>query len=67
MYIALMMGIIAPLLPICCAIGIYYFGFGVFWCWSVLTLIVLAYCATFLLRYRSKVWESMRMIEQELL
>ena len=67
MYIALMMGIIAPLLPICCAIGIYYFGFGVIWCWTVLTFIVLAYCAAFWFRYRSKVWESIRVIEKELL
>ena len=65
-YIAVMIGIMAPLMPIFCAIGIYGFGFDIIWCWSVLTLLVLAYCVAFSLRYRSKVWESMRVIEKEL-
>jgi len=67
MFIALIMGIFAPLLPIFCAIGIYYFDLGVIWCWTVLTFLVLAYCIAFWLRYRSKVWESMRVIEKELI
>jgi len=67
LYIALMLGILAPLLPIFCAVGVYGFCFGVVWCWTVLTFIVLAYCAAFLLRYRSNVWESMRIIEKELI
>ena len=66
-FIAWMIGILAPLLPIVCAIGIYGFDLGVIWCWIVLTLMVLAYCTAFWLRYRSKVWESMRVIEKELI
>jgi len=66
-FIAWVVGIFAPLLPIFCAVGIYYFGLGVIWCWTVLTFIVLAYCIAFWSRYRSKVWESMRVIEKELI
>jgi MATE family multidrug resistance protein len=64
-FIAWMVGILAPLMPIFCAVGIYYFGLGIMWCWSVLTARVLAYCVGCSLRYRSKVWESMRVIEKE--
>jgi len=49
-----------------CGIGIYYFGLGILWCWTVLTLYILVYCVVFFVRYRSKVWESMRVIEKEL-
>ena len=67
MFIAWMVGILAPLLPIFCALGIYGFGFGIVWCWIVLTFVVIAYFLAFAIRYRSKVWESMRVVEQELL
>jgi MATE family multidrug resistance protein len=66
-FIAWVVCIIAPLMPIFCAIGIFGFGFGIIRCWSVLTVIVIAYCTGFWLRYRSKIWESMRVIEKELL
>jgi MATE family multidrug resistance protein len=66
-FIAWAVGILAPLMPIFCAIGIYGFGFGIIWCWSVLTGLVLAYCIVFWLRYRNKVWESMRVIEKEII
>ena len=66
-FIAWMVGILAPLLPIVCVVGVYGFGLGVIGCWIVLVLIVLAYCLAFWLRYRSKVWESMRVIEKELI
>jgi MATE family multidrug resistance protein len=63
-YIAWMVAIVAPLLPILCAAGI-YFGYGIIWCWTVLTLDVLVYCIAFSLRYRSRTWESKRVIEKE--
>ena len=65
-FIACVTVVFAPLLPICCAIGI-HFGLGILWCWTVLTLVVLAYCICFSLRYRSKVWESMRVIEKDII
>jgi MATE family multidrug resistance protein len=64
-FIAWIIGILAPLMPIFCAVGIYCFDLGIIWCWIVLTALVLAYCVGFSLRYRSKVWESMRVIEKE--
>jgi len=64
-FVAWMMGLFAPLMPILCAVGIYCFGLGIIWCWIVLTVLVLAYCVGFSLRYRSKHWESMRVIEKE--
>ena len=66
-FIACITGVLAPLLPICCAAGISYFGLGILWCWTVLTLVVFAYCTCFAIRYRSKVWESMRVIEKEII
>ena len=64
-FTAVLNSILAPLLPICSAIGIFYFGLGVLWCWAVLTLYILVYCGCLVIRYRSKVWESMRVIEKE--
>jgi MATE family multidrug resistance protein len=64
-FIAWMTGILAPLLPICSYAGIHFFGLGILWCWTVLTMCVLVYCFCVILRYRSKVWESMRVIEKE--
>jgi Na+-driven multidrug efflux pump len=64
-FIAWVIGILAPLMPILCYVGIFYFGLGIIWCWSVLTALVLAYSVGFSLRYRSKVWESMRVIEKD--
>ena len=67
MFIAWTMGTLAPLMPIFCFLGIYFYKLGILWCWTVLTCVVIAYCVAFLLRYRSKVWESMRVIEKELI
>jgi MATE family multidrug resistance protein len=66
-FIACVTGILGPLLPVFCVAGIYFFGLGVFWCWVVLTVDIFIYCIAFSLRYRSKVWESMRVIEKELI
>ena len=65
-FIAWVIGTLAPLMPVFCALGIYFFGLGVFWCWTVLTILVFAYWLIFSLRYCSTVWESMRVIEKEL-
>lgn len=64
-FIAWIIGISAPLMPVLCAVGTKFFGLGIIWCWSVLTALVIVYCIGFSLRYRSKVWESMRVIEKE--
>jgi MATE family multidrug resistance protein len=66
-FIAWLTGLLAPLLPIGSFIGIYFFGLGVLWCWTVLTLYVFFYCICLMFRYRSKVWESMRVIEKEII
>jgi len=63
-FLAWLVGILCPLFPIFCAFGI-YFGLGVLWCWTVLTLYVFIYSFCLALRYRCKVWESMRVIEKE--
>jgi MATE family multidrug resistance protein len=64
-FIAWVTSLLAPMMPVLSAVGIYFFGLGVLWCWSVLTVIVFAYCFIFSFRYRSSVWESMRVIEKE--
>ncbi|MDR2172380.1 MAG: MATE family efflux transporter [Planctomycetaceae bacterium] len=58
--------IVSPLLPLLCYIGINYFELGLMWCWSVITAIVFVYFAIFTLRFISKKWESIRVIEKEL-
>jgi MATE family multidrug resistance protein len=58
---------LSPLIPIFSIMGVHFFGLGVIWCWSVFTIVVVAYSAAFVIRYRSNVWESMRVIEKELL
>ena len=66
-FIAWLTCILAPLLPICSFVGIYFFGLGILWCWSVMTVYVFIYCFCLILRYRNKVWESMRVIEREII
>ncbi|MDR1485295.1 MAG: MATE family efflux transporter [Planctomycetaceae bacterium] len=58
--------IFAPLLPVLCFVGIRCFGFGLLWCWSVLTVSVFVYFICFTLRFLGKKWESVRVIEKEL-
>jgi MATE family multidrug resistance protein len=58
--------ICSPLLPLLCYLGIYFFGYGLMWCWFILTINVLMYFIFFLLRFCGKKWESMRVIEKEL-
>jgi len=65
-FIAWAVTIMTPFLPIICGIGIYFFDLGIIWCWAVLTVYILVYCGVFFLRYRSKIWESKRVIEKEL-
>ncbi|MDR3234453.1 MAG: MATE family efflux transporter [Planctomycetaceae bacterium] len=65
-FIALMVSMLAPLYPAACYIGIRYFGLGILWSWSVITAAVFVYLLAFSLRYRSKTWESKRVIEREL-
>jgi MATE family multidrug resistance protein len=66
-FVALLVTVLAPLYPLACYIGIHFFGLGIIWCWFVVTAAVFVYLAAFGLRYRSKTWESLRVIEQELI
>ncbi|GHT14371.1 MATE family efflux transporter [Planctomycetales bacterium] len=65
-FVALLVTILAPLYPLACYIGVSFFGLGIIWCWIVVTAAVFVYLAAFALRYRSKTWETLRVIEQEL-
>ncbi len=65
-FIMLVVLISAPLLPLCCFVGIRYFDLGVIWCWIALTGSVFAYCGCFTPRYFGGKWESMRVIEKNL-
>ena len=66
-FIAWLTALLAPLLPIFCFLGIKFFGLGILWCWTVLTVYIIVYCFCLILRYRSKIWESMRVIEKEII
>lgn len=59
--------IMAPITPILSAIGIYWFGLGVYWCWIVMTGWVFASVIIFFLRFKQGKWKKMRVIERELL
>ncbi|MCL2744394.1 MAG: MATE family efflux transporter [Planctomycetaceae bacterium] len=65
-FIAAVMLVLAPLCPALCYAGVRFFDLGIIWCWSVLTASVFVYLVVFGLRYRSKVWESIRVIEKEI-
>jgi len=56
---------LAPAAPILCFVGIKFFGLGLYWCWSVLTLWVLVTGVIFFLRFRQGHWKKMRVIEKE--
>ena len=65
-YVMQVVFILAPLLPVLCFLGVRYWGLGVVWCWTVLTIDVFFYCLCFTLRFLGKKWEKMRVIEKEL-
>ncbi|MGL4594469.1 MAG: MATE family efflux transporter [Thermoguttaceae bacterium] len=65
-YVMRIVFFLAPLLPTLCVVGIYFFGFGLLWCWSILTAYVFAYSVFFTHRYLGNIWEKMRVIEREL-
>ena len=57
---------LAPTAPLLCYIGIQFFGLGLYWCWIVLTLWILATGVIFFMRFRQGHWKKMRVIEKEL-
>lgn len=44
-------------------IGIKFLGWGIFACWTILTLYVLSLCSVTFLRYRQGKWKALRVIE----
>lgn len=58
--------ILGPLMPVLAFIGIVGFGFGLYWCWSVLSFCVFITGLIFFLRFRQGKWKNMRVIEKEL-
>lgn len=46
------------------AIGIRFLGWGIFACWTILTLYVLSLCSVTFLRYRQGKWKTLRVIEK---
>ena len=58
--------LLAPLMPLLCWLGIRYANFGVYGCWTVLTVWVWFFSGFFVLRFLGGKWEKMRVIESEL-
>lgn len=56
-----------PILPALSLFGVLFFGFGLYWCWSVLAGWVAALSIVFWLRFHQGKWKKMRVIEPELL
>ena len=48
-------------------VGIHFFGFGLIWCWSVITLWICTSGVIYLTRYLQGHWRDMRVIEPEIL
>lgn len=57
----------APFLPLFCYIGIKEFGFGVLWCWGVMTAYIFILAFVFLLRFFGGKWKNMRVIEMNVI
>ena len=47
------------------ALGMYYFGLGLYWCWTIMTIWVVMLGLIFLMRYLQGKWRTMRVIEAE--
>lgn len=58
---------LSPLFPTFCYVGIRFFGLGLYWCWTILSLWVVSFCVVFALRFLSDKWETCRVIEPSLL
>ncbi len=56
----------SPLLPFACWLGIRFGGYGVYWCWAMLSAWVCIFSVFFTLRFFGGKWEKMRVIETEL-
>ena len=41
-----------------------YYGWGLYWAWAFASAYIIALALTFLLRFRTGKWKSMRVIEQ---
>ncbi|HBT76208.1 MAG TPA: hypothetical protein DEB39_04615 [Planctomycetaceae bacterium] len=59
--------LIVPLLPVLSFAGIYFAGFGLYWCWSVLAGWVIIFAAVFWQRFRRGKWKKMQVIEREMI
>ena len=46
-------------------LGIHYFGQGLFWCWTLITLWVCSAGLIYLARFLQGKWRTMRVIEPE--
>ena len=56
-----------PWLPLFTLLGIWYFGFGIYWAWSVLSAWVGLFAVIFWRRFHEGKWKNMRVIEPELI
>ncbi len=59
--------LLAPLSPLLGWVGIHFLGFGLYWCWIVLTTVVWVFGVVFAWRFFEGKWKKMRVIEKELL
>lgn len=65
-FVMVVTGIMAPFVPLGSWIGIHCFGFGLYWCWIVLTVWVYVLGLIFAWRFFQGKWKDMRVIEKEL-
>lgn len=66
-FVLLTTAIVSPLPVVAGWIGIHWFGGGLVWCWTVITLWIAVIGVVYWLRFRQGKWRTMRVIEPDLL
>jgi MATE family multidrug resistance protein len=62
-FVLLVSILMAPLLLLGCWVGIAFFGLGLYWCWSVLSVWIFLCGVIYFRRFRRGKWRTMRVIE----
>lgn len=66
-FVMLFSTLLVPLLPILSLVGVYGFGFGIYWCWGVLTGWVLLFAVGMFFRFFGGKWKRMQVIERNMI
>jgi len=58
---------LVPLVPVLSFLGVYFFGLGLFWCWTIISGWVCLLALIFFYRFRLGKWQNMHVIESDVI